>query len=175
MLYINVAILTITVFCLSHVQVPMARFAEVARGKITNFRGIKYTHIDPLDFQACVREHGDAIKLYWGCDELLATGLALGADGAVGSTYNFVSPLYHRLIAAHARGDSNTTRELQSKAAALVDLLAGHGYLAAAKATMKYLGVDVGTARCPMPALDHDGEARLIADLEQFGLKDLRA
>ncbi len=160
---------------LSHVQVPMARFAEVARRTISNFRGIKYTHLDALDFQVCVREHGDAIKLYWGCDELLVTGLALGAHGAVGSTYNFAAPLYRRLIAAHAKGDTDATRELQSKAAELVELLAGHGYMAAAKTTMKYLGVDVGTVRCPTPLLQEGGEEKVIADLERFGLKDLLA
>jgi N-acetylneuraminate lyase len=160
---------------LSHVQVPMARFAEVARRTISNFRGIKYTHLDALDFQVCVREHGDAIKLYWGCDELLVTGLALGAHGAVGSTYNFAAPLYRRLIAAHAKGDTDATRELQGKAAELVELLAGHGYMAAAKTTMRYLGVDVGTVRCPMPLLQKGGEEKVIADLERFGLKDLLA
>ena len=158
---------------LSHVQLPMVKFAESARARIPNFRGIKYTHLDALDFQACVREHGDAIKLYWGCDELLATGLALGAHGAVGSTYNFATPLYHRLIAAHAAGATNEVRTLQSKAAQLVELLASHNYMAAAKATMKYLGVDVGTVRCPMPPLAQGGEAKVFADLERFNLKSL--
>tara|TARA_R110002096_G_scaffold5453_3_gene25481 strand:- start:432 stop:1331 length:900 start_codon:yes stop_codon:yes gene_type:complete len=159
---------------LSHVQVPMVQFAATARERIPNFAGIKYTHLDALDFQACVREHGDKIKLYWGCDELLVTGLALGAHGAVGSTYNFATPLYHRLIAAHANGAIEEARALQSKAAELVEVLAGHNYMAAAKATMKYLGVDVGTVRCPMPPLDNNGEAKLFADLERFDLKGLR-
>jgi len=158
---------------LSHVQMAMAQFATAARARIPNFAGIKYTHLDPLDFQACVREHGDAIKLYWGCDELLVTGLTLGAHGAVGSTYNFATPLYHRLIAAHDKGDMQTARDLQGKAAALVDLLVAHGYMAAAKVTMKHLGVDIGGVRCPMPELKN-GEAAVIADLERFGLKELR-
>lgn len=159
---------------LSHVQVPMARFATAARARIPSFYGIKYTHLDPLDFQACRREHGDTVKLYWGCDELLVSGLALGADGAIGSTYNFATPLYRRLIAAHENGDSNTAGELQGKAAALVDLLVEHNYMAAAKVAMKHLGVDVGGVRCPIPALKSD-EAAVIADLERFGLKELRA
>lgn len=160
---------------LSHVNVAMVRFAAIARERIPNFSGIKYTHLDALDFQACVREHGDTLKLYWGCDELLVTGLALGAHGAVGSTYNFAAPLYHRLLEAHQRGDNLRCRELQSKAAALVELLAKHGYMAAAKITMQYLGVNVGGVRCPMPTIDADKEADVIADLERFGLKELLA
>ena len=160
---------------LSHVNVPMVRFAEAARSQIPNFHGIKYTHLDALDFQACVREHGAALKLYWGCDELLVTGLALGASGAVGSTYNFATPLYHRLIRAHQNGDIDTCRTLQSKAAELVELLARHGYMAAAKATMKYLGIDVGAVRSPLPALPRGGEAQVFADLDRFGFKALLA
>lgn len=158
---------------LSHVQLPMVQFAAQARSRIPNFRGIKYTHLDALDFQACVREHGDELQLHWGCDELLISGLALGAHGAVGSTYNFAAPLYHRLIAAHAAGDHDTARALQSKAAALVELLASHNYMAAAKVTMKYLGIDVGTVRCPMPPLQQDGEAKVCAALDRFGFKEL--
>jgi dihydrodipicolinate synthase/N-acetylneuraminate lyase len=79
------------------------------------------------------------------------------------------------LIAAHAAGATDEARALQSKAAELVELLAGHNYMAAAKATMKYLGVDVGTVRCPMPPMADGGEAKLFADLERFGLKGLLA
>lgn len=160
---------------LSHVQTAMAPFAAIAKRRIPNFAGIKYTHLDPLDFQACVREHGDSMKLYWGCDELLVTGLALGAHGAVGSTYNFATPIYQRLIERHAAGDVQAARELQSKAAALVELLVGFQYMAAAKATMKYLGVDVGTVRCPMPPLGEGGEAEVFQALDRFGLRDLLA
>ena len=153
----------------------MVRFIELARARIPNFAGVKYTHLDPLDFQACVREHGDSTRLYWGCDELLVTGLALGAHGAVGSTYNFAAPLYHRLIAAHQDGDTQTCQLLQRQAAQLVEILAAHGYMAAAKATMKYLGINVGTVRCPLPKLAEDGEAKVFSDLESFGLMELRA
>ncbi|MEZ6036954.1 MAG: dihydrodipicolinate synthase family protein [Planctomycetota bacterium] len=159
---------------LSQVRLPMAPFAAAARSRIPNFAGIKYTHLDALDFQACRREHGDAVKLYWGCDELLVTGLALGAHGAVGSTYNFVAPVFHRLIAAWQQGQHARAQELQSFAALLVERLAAHGYMAAAKATMKYLGVDVGQVRAPLVALDAAGEAAVAAALDALDLRGMR-
>jgi len=157
---------------LSGVHVPMARLLELVRDRIPSFGGVKYTHLDPLDFQACVREHGADVQLLWGCDELLVTGLDLGAHGAVGSTYNFAAPLYHRLIAAHAAGEVESARTLQSHAALLVETLARRGYAAAAKTLMKLLGIDCGPVRLPLQRLDADGEVGLCADLEAIGFFD---
>jgi N-acetylneuraminate lyase len=155
---------------LSHVHVPMAPFARLARERIPSFTGIKFTHPDVLDFQAVRREHGDALRLYWGCDEQVVTGIALGAHGAMGSTYNFAMPVYHRLLEAFAAGDLETARQQQSYAALLVERLTSHGYLAAAKATMKYLGVDVGGVREPVPPLADGAEEALFAELDELEL-----
>lgn len=157
---------------LSHVDVPMARLLDQARDRIPNFSGVKYTHLDPVDFQACVRDHGEDAQLLWGCDELLVTGLALGADGAVGSSYSFAAPLYRRLIAAHARGDVEGAQALQSQAALLVETLARRGYAAAAKAVMGFLEVECGPVRPPLPRLDMPAKTALRADLEGIGFFD---
>jgi len=157
---------------LSGVHVPMVRLLELAREIVPSFAGVKYTHLDAVDFQACVREHGSDYQLLWGCDELLVTGLQLGAHGAVGSTYNFAAPVYHRLLAAHAAGDAETARELQSRAALLVETLAQRGYSAAAKTVMKFLGVDCGPVRLPLPGLDAEDENALRGDLERIGFFD---
>ena len=117
------------------------------------------------------REQGDACRLYWGCDEQVVTGLALGAHGAVGSTYNFAMPIYRRLQAAFERGDHDEVQRLQSYAALLVERLAAHGYMAAAKATMRYLGVDVGSVRAPLKPLPDGAEAAVGAALDELELR----
>ncbi len=157
---------------LSHVHVPMARLLDLARDRIPSFAGVKYTHLDPLDFQACVRAHGNDVQLLWGDDQSLLAGLGLGAHGAVGSSYNFAAPLYRRLIAAHARGDAPGARALQSQSALLIETLARCGYAAAAKTVMKFLGVDCGPVRPPLPRLDPEAETALRADLERIGFFD---
>jgi N-acetylneuraminate lyase len=154
---------------LSGVSVPMARLLERVRERVPRFAGIKYTHLDPVDFQACVREHGRDVQMLWGCDELLVTGLALGAHGAVGSTYNFAAPLFHALIAAHTAGDIEGARRRQGQAALLVETLARRGYPAAAKSVMGFLGVDCGPTRVPLEALDVNGQRALRAELEAIG------
>jgi N-acetylneuraminate lyase len=157
---------------LSGVHLPMARLLEVVRERVPNFAGVKYTHLDPNDFRTCVRQHGGDIRLLWGCDEALLTGLELGAHGAVGSTYNFAAPLYRRLVVAHEGGDAERARALQSRAALLVETLGRHGYPAAAKALMKLLGVDCGPVRPPLVGLAPGAEIAIRRDLERIGFFD---
>ena len=108
----------------------------------------------------------------WGCDEYLLAALALGATGAVGSSYNFAAPVYHRVIAAFERGDLAAARDAQYQSVQLIALLASRGYMGAAKATMKMLGVDVGPARLPNGSLNAEQQDVLRADLEQLGFFD---
>ncbi len=157
---------------LSGVRVPMARLLERVRERVPSFAGVKYTHLDPVDFQACVRAHGDDLQLMWGCDELLVTGLQLGAHGAVGSTYNFAASLYHGVVAAHAAGEIETARILQSRSALLVETLDRRGYHAAAKTVMKFLGIDCGPVRLPLKRLDPRAEGALRLELEELGFFD---
>ena len=54
----------------------------------------------------------------------------------------------------------------------LVRLLAGYGYMGAAKAVMAMLGVDVGPPRLPNPDLSSGQAAELRRRLESLGFFD---
>ena len=151
---------------------PMPDFLTQARDRIPNLAGIKFTNADLMMFQQTLRFDGGAFSVPWGCDEYLLAALALGATGAVGSSYNFAAPVYHRVIAAFERGDLPAARDAQFQSVQLIALLASRGYMGAAKATMKMLGVDVGPARLPNGSLNAEQQAVLRADLEQLGFFD---
>jgi len=95
--------------------------------------------------------------------------MAVGAVGGVGSSYNFAAPIYHRLLAAVGRGDLTAARVEQFRSVQLIELLAGFGYMAAAKAVMGFLGIEVGPARLPHGNLTPDQTARLRDRLDQLG------
>src|SRR5204862_3480062 len=95
--------------------------------------------------------------------------VALGATGAVGSSFNFAAPIYHRVLHAFASGDLKSARDEQFRSVQLIATLASRGYMGAAKATMKMLGVDVGPARLPNGSLNREEEPALRADLEKLG------
>jgi N-acetylneuraminate lyase len=95
--------------------------------------------------------------------------LALGATSAVGSTYNFAAPIYHRLMAAFAQRDLAAARLEQGRSVRLVELLARYGYMAAAKTVMSFLGVEVGPARLPHGNLTDGQRNDLRRSLDEQG------
>lgn len=154
------------------VGIAPSEFLERASSRIPNLVGMKYSSGDLLEYQLCRSLDDGRFDLPFGSDETLLAALALGATGAVGSTYNFAAPLYHRLIAAFDRGDLASARREQMRSAQMVRRLARHGWIAATKATMELLGVPVGPPRLPNPPLDAAGLARLRADLDELGFFD---
>ena len=157
---------------LTGVSFNMADFLEAAEGKIPNLAGIKFTNADLMAYQTCLRVGDGKWDIPWGVDEMMLGALATGAMGAVGSGYNFAAPVYHQLMAAFAAGDLETARDRQWRGVRLVQLLAGLGYMGAAKALMGLLGVPVGPARLPNGNPGPEQLKKLRDGLEQLGFFD---
>jgi N-acetylneuraminate lyase len=156
---------------LTGVNLSMPDFLAQGRKKVPCLAGIKWTNADLYAYQLCQHVPGD-FDLPWGNDEYMLAALALGATSAVGSTYCFAAPVYHRLMRAFAAGDLVTARKEQFHSVQLVKLLAGYGYMGAAKATMKIIGVDVGPARLPNTNLTPEQVRELREQLETLGFFD---
>lgn len=157
---------------LTGVTFAMPEFLDRARGRIPTLAGLKYTNPDLMAYQFCLHASDGAFDVPWGLDECLLAALALGAAGAVGSTYNFAAPLYQRLTAAFQNGDLESARREQLRSAQLIQLLRGYGYMGAAKAVMQMLGVEVGPARLPNGNPVPEQVARLRRDLDALGFFD---
>jgi N-acetylneuraminate lyase len=154
---------------LTGVSLPMPEFLAQGRQRIPTLAGVKFTNSDLMAYQLCLHANGGAFDVPYGTDEWLLAALALGARGAVGSTYNFAAPIYHRLMKAFNAGDLATARREQFRSVQLVQTLARHGYMAAAKAAMRMVGVDVGPARLPHRNLTENQVAQLRHELEEAG------
>lgn len=152
------------------ISLSMPEFLSVGKERLPTLAGIKFTNPDGMMFQQCLHHSEGAFSILWGTDECLLAGLALGATGAVGSTYNFAAPIYQRILAAFEKHDLAGARAQQKRSVELVARLASVGYMGAAKCVMKILGVDVGPARLPHGNLDAAQEKALQADLETMGL-----
>ena len=157
---------------LTGVRFSMTEFLSVAADRIPTLAGIKFTNADLMDYQRCLRGQGGRFDIPWGVDEYFLAALALGAAGCVGSSYNFAAAVYHRMMAAFSEGDLITARTEQFRSVQLIELLAGFGYLAAAKTVMGFLGVGVGPARLPNTNLTPEQGTRLRASLERLGFFD---
>jgi len=157
---------------LTGVGLSMPDFLAQAPARIPTLAGLKFTNPDLMAYQVCLHADKGQWDIPWGLDEIMLAGLVMGAKGAVGSSFNFAAPVYHRLIAAFHAGDLKSAREEQFRSVRLIQLLASYGYMGAAKATMKMLGVDVGPARLPNGNLSAEQVTKLRSDLETLGFFD---
>ena len=150
----------------------MVKFLEIADGQIPNLAGIKFSSLNIMDFHACRIFKNGKYNLLWGVDEALLSGLAAGADGAVGSTYNYAAPLYNQIIQAFQNGQMKEAEQLQQLAVKMVTLLIKYGGTAAGKAFMKLIGVDCGWFRPPVQSLSDAQVEALKVDLEKIDFFD---
>ncbi len=154
------------------VGLACADFLAAAHGRIPNLAGIKFTHENLMDCLACLRFEGGHYNLLFGRDESLLAALVLGAQGAVGSTYNYIAPLFNDLRAAFAAGDLDAARALQEKANRIIQIMIDHGGQPAGKVIASLRGADLGPVRAPMRPLDAARTEKLRTALQEAGFFD---
>ncbi len=151
------------------VQVPMLDFLRAGARRIPNLAGIKFTDENLMSYAQCLNFEDGRFNLLFGRDEILLAALALGAKGAVGSTYNYMAAIYHRLIDAFQAGDLSNARRWQMLAIQIIAIMARHGGLPAGKAMMKIIGLDCGPVRPPLRILTTAEFDSLRQDLDRGG------
>jgi N-acetylneuraminate lyase len=143
---------------------------ERADEKLPSFAGIKFSHLQMDDLIRCVNHEQGRYNILFGSDEMCLAGLAMGAAGAVGSTYNFLGPFFRAMIDALKAGDMATAQEHQLQATTIIHAILKHGGLNAIKATMNLVGVDCGPSRLPLVDLGGAQIDTLQKSLETAGL-----
>ncbi len=157
---------------LSGVNFPMLELLKVSRESIPNFAGIKYSHNDLMDFFSCLNYDGGYYDMLWGTDQTLTSALVLGCKGAVGSTYNYLAPLFSLLIKNFESGNTGKALELQQQANEMIYLLDKYGGIRTGKAFMRYIGLNCGKFRTPLNNFDEDTYMDLCKDIEALKVKE---
>lgn len=137
-------------------------------GKVPNFAGIKYTHEDFMDFLSCLHFQNAKYDMLWGRDENMLSALAVGAKGAVGSTFNYAAPLYYDLIEAFNNNDLKKAQALQQQSIDMITLLGKYGGIATGKEYMKLVGLDCGGFRLPVKNMSGEQFQLFKEDTEQL-------
>jgi N-acetylneuraminate lyase len=156
---------------LNGVGFPMIELLKNVAGKIPNFAGIKYTHEDFMDFLSCLHFQNGKYDMLWGRDENMLSALAVGAKGAVGSTFNYAAPLYYDLIDAFNQNDLKKAQSFQQQSIEMIYLLVKYGGIAVGKAYMKLVGVDCGEFRLPVKNMNDEQFELFKKDTEQLNFK----
>jgi N-acetylneuraminate lyase len=126
-----------------------------------------------MDFMTCLNYNEAAYEMLWGRDENLLPSLAVGAKGAVGSTYNYAAPLYYELIRAFGEGRMDDARSLQNLSIKMISLLGKYGGMGTGKFFMKYIGLDCGEFRLPVKNPDTSTYAFFERDVKALGIDKL--
>lgn len=134
---------------LTNINIDILEFTKAARKEIPNFKGIKFTD-NNLDEYESLQKHFDSLEFMYGVDEQFAQSYMRGANGWVGSTYNFLSPIFYQIKEAIDNDNINHAMTLQHKVIEVINMLNElSGYHGAAKSFLKILGLDLGPSRFP--------------------------
>lgn len=152
------------------VSLPVHELLREVKKMIPNFVGVKYTHNDLMDLQQCMNVNGGEFEILYGSDETLICGLSLGVKAAVGSTYNFMAPVYNQIFESVENGNMVEARKLQDISISVVELLFKYGGpVIAGKAIMEMTGVPCGPVRLPLNPMTESDKALLYQELIDIG------
>lgn len=115
--------------------------------------GIKHTNLNVYEMER-IRAVNPKLKCFGGFENEMVAFLAMGCDGFIGSTFNFMLPHYLRIYRAFNSGDLKTARELQTKANNVMEVLMREGLFPSIKHVLSAQGEPVGEMRPPFRPLD---------------------
>ena len=116
------------------------------------FFGLKHTSSDFFTLERIKEKYPDKIALN-GFDEMFLSGLIMGADGGIGSTYNFMANKFAKIIELFNAGKIDEAREIQHTINKIVEVLFRIELMPAQKEVLNQLGFDFGNCRKPFREL----------------------
>ena len=148
----------------------MKEFLEKGSHAIPNLNGIKFTSNNFMEMLECIRLEDGRFDILNGFDEMLLCGMAAGARGGVGSTYNYSLSTYRNLYDAFLAGDIERARAFQQESVDIVHVIIRHGGgVRGGKAIMNHLGIDCGDCRLPFAPYTESEMHQLGEELDRIG------
>lgn len=135
--------------------------------EIPGVAGLKFTSTDLFTMWKLKRA---GATIFNGFDEIFVAGLAMGADGGIGTFYNVVPEWFVGIHRLAGEGKWDEARALQSKVNAVIELGLQYPTHAATKEMMDWQGVPCGNCRAPRANLTPAQKADLRTKLEILGV-----
>ena len=135
--------------------------------------GVEYLKFTDDDFYLLEQIKSHCGKtVYSGKDEDFLSALAAGADGAIGTSFNFMLDKFIRIRELYSAGRVKEARAVQHSANEVITAVCECGLLEATKYMLALQGVEAGHARKPFTCLTEEKKRRLRAVAEREGLLD---
>ena len=129
--------------------------------EIEGVQGMKFTSSDFFMLNRLVNSYPGKV-FYNGSDEMLLSGLAAGAQGGIGTTYNFMPDLMVKIYSLAGENKMDEARAVQSVANKAIATILRNGVLPACKHLISLYGVPYGECREPFMPLDEIARADLF-------------
>ena len=125
--------------------------------------------------EVCLTLEDGRFEVLHGYDEILISGLAMGAVAGIGSTYNYIPQIYDGIFNAMKKNDLQTAQKLQQKSIETVEVIIKYGGgVRGGKAIMNLIGIECGDCRSPIKALEKEEQIALKNDLSRIGFPDFQ-
>ncbi|MGH9847459.1 MAG: dihydrodipicolinate synthase family protein [Blastocatellia bacterium] len=131
---------------------------------IPNVIGLKFTAND-LFLLSEVKKSGATV--FYGTDEMLIAGLAMGADGGIGSFYNVAPELFVEMYELTRKGEWESARAMQRRINEMIAIGLRFPVNPVVKAMLARTGLDCGGCLPPRRGLTAAEEAKLDQMLAQ--------
>jgi N-acetylneuraminate lyase len=131
------------------------------------FIGIKYTSNDFFTMEQCKSKFPNKI-VYNGFDEMLLCGLSMGADGGIGSTYNFMANKFVKIQKLFNEGNIAEAQKVQKEANRIITILCKVGVMQAEKEVLNQLGFDFGVCRHPFGEPTEEQKALIAKEITPY-------
>ena len=136
------------------------------------FAGIKFTSNDFFALEQCKSKFPDKL-VFNGYDEMMLSGLAMGADGGIGSTYNFMADKFVLIRKLFLAGKTEEARCVQNEANRIIAVLCRIGVMQAEKEVMNQLGFDFGDCLPPFSKINEEQKALIAKEVLPFINRDI--
>lgn len=127
--------------------------------------GIKHTSSDLYQLER-MRAADSELSILIGHDETFLAGKMFGANGAVGSTFNFMARHFLAMSEFVDAGKIEEARELQHRANTIIDVLQKVGVFRGIKYILESSGIECGACRKPFRPLTNDEKQTLHPVIE---------
>ena len=140
--------------------------------EMPTLRGMKYTSYDFRRMRQIIDLEEGNFNVLSGPDEMMLAAQSMGADGAIGTTYNILPHTAIELYEAYHAGEMATAQALQVRLNSVINLFLQVTSISAVKEIMRLIGFDCGSGRRPFVPLTDQQKGWLKEQLEEVGFFD---
>ena len=138
---------------------------------IDNITAIKWTSSNYYEMIRLKELTNGEMNIINGPDEMLLMGLSAGADGGIGTTYNFQFDTIKAVYDCFKAGNINEAQLNQTKADKIIAELLKYKVIPATKVILEEMGFAVGNAAFPMKRYSPEQKKEIITAVKNAGLK----